>query len=50
MYKLFRYAIFQMDAEKAHDFTLQCLKMTTHPLFYPLLNHSLIRRKVCLRQ
>ena len=36
MYKLFRYAIFQMDAEKAHDFTLQCLKMTAHPLFYPL--------------
>ena len=25
-----------MDAEKSHDFTLQCLKMTAHPLFYPL--------------
>lgn len=37
MYKLFRQCIFQMDAETAHNFTLQCLKLAGHPLLQPLL-------------
>ncbi|OOF84735.1 dihydroorotate dehydrogenase (quinone) [Rodentibacter ratti] len=37
MYKLFRQCIFQMDAEIAHNFTLQCLKLAGHPLLQPLL-------------
>lgn len=37
MYKLFRQCIFQMDAETAHNFTLQCLKLAGYPLLQPLL-------------
>lgn len=41
MYKLFRQCIFQMDAENAHNFTIQCLKFAGHPLFQPLLRSLL---------
>ena len=37
MYQLFRQGIFQMDAEKAHNFTIQCLKLAGNPLFQPFL-------------
>lgn len=37
MYQLFRHGIFQMDAEKAHNFTIQCLKLAGNPLFKPIL-------------
>lgn len=37
MYQLFRQGIFQMDAEKAHNFTIQCLKLAGHPFFQPIL-------------
>lgn len=37
MYQLFRQGIFQMDAEKAHNFTIQCLKLVGNPLFQPIL-------------
>ncbi len=37
MYQLFRHGIFQMDAEKAHNFTIQCLKLAGNPLFQPIL-------------
>ena len=37
MYQLFRHGIFQMDAEKAHNFTIQCLKLAGHPLFQSIL-------------
>ena len=37
MYQLFRQAIFQMDAEKAHNFTIQCLKLAGKPWFQSLL-------------
>jgi len=37
MYQLFRQGIFQMDAEKAHNFTIQCLKLAGHPLFQSIL-------------
>lgn len=42
MYQLFRQGIFQMDAEKAHNFTIQCLKLAGNPLFQPFLK-SFIR-------
>lgn len=37
MYSLFRQCIFKMDAETAHNFTIQCLKFAGNPLFLPLL-------------
>lgn len=37
MYQLFRHGIFQMDAEKAHNFTIQCLKLAGNPLFQSIL-------------
>ena len=37
MYQLFRQGIFQMDAEKAHNFTIQCLKLAGHPFFQSIL-------------
>lgn len=37
MYQLFRQGIFQMDAEKAHNFTIQCLKLAGNPLCQPIL-------------
>ncbi|EGT80821.1 putative dihydroorotate dehydrogenase, class 1/ 2 [Haemophilus haemolyticus M21639] len=37
MYQLFRYGIFQMDAEKAHNFTIQCLKLAGNSLFQLIL-------------
>ena len=37
MYQLFRQGIFQMDAEKAHNFTIQCLKLAGNPLFQSIL-------------
>ncbi len=37
MYQLFRQGIFQMDAEKAHNFTIQCLKLASNPLFQLIL-------------
>ena len=36
MYQLFRHGIFQMDAEKAHNFTIQCLKLAGKNKFTPL--------------
>ncbi|PRM16231.1 Dihydroorotate dehydrogenase (quinone) [Haemophilus influenzae] len=42
MYQLLRQGIFQMDAEKAHNFTIQCLKLAGNPLFQPFLK-SFIR-------
>ncbi|OOF69591.1 quinone-dependent dihydroorotate dehydrogenase [Rodentibacter caecimuris] len=37
MYSLFRQFIFKMDAEKAHNFTILCLKLAGNPIFLPLL-------------
>ena len=37
MYQLFRHGIFRMDAEKAHNFTIQFLKLAGNPLFQPIL-------------
>lgn len=37
MYQLFRQGIFQMDAEKAHNFTIQFLKLAGNPLFQLIL-------------
>lgn len=41
MYQLFRKGIFQMDAENAHNFTIQCLKLAGNPLFQPILKSLL---------